>query len=157
MLLFSKKEVLNLLAAFNSRQLKVGRRRLAAFHHHFIGDFLPVIQAAQTGGQHFSLGDSIYVSGGAFFTVGAGAVTPQTAAARFLVVVIAGTGLGFIAVVIGYLPVLYQLFARREAHIIQLDARAGSPPSAVTLLARHGEGGALHSVDALLRSWETWA
>ena len=121
------------------------------------GLLLWAVEAMQTGGQHFSLANAIYVSGGSFFTVGAGAVSPTAATARFLAVVVAGTGLGFIAVVIGYLPVLYQLFARREAHIIQLDARAGSPPSAVTLLVRHAEGGALHSVDALLRSWETWA
>jgi hypothetical protein len=47
---------------------------------------------------------------------------------KLLAVLEAGTGLGFIAVVIGYLPVLYQLFARREAKVIMLDAAAGSPP-----------------------------
>jgi len=47
-------------------------------------------------------------------------------------------GLGFIAVVIGYLPVLYQLFSRREAAVIRLDGRAGSPPTALGLLQRHG-------------------
>ena len=56
---------------------------------------------------------------------------------------------------IGYLPVLYQLFSRREAHVIQLDARAGSPPTATTMLIRHAEGG-LSKLDDLLREWEIW-
>ncbi|WP_084698548.1 potassium channel family protein [Muricoccus aerilatus] len=67
------------------------------------------------------------MSGVAFFTLGYGDVVPHTAAARVVSVVEAGTWIGFIVVVIGYLPVLYQLFARREAHVIQLDGRAGSP------------------------------
>jgi hypothetical protein len=71
-------------------------------------------------------------------------------------VIEAGTGIGFIAVVIGYLPVLYQLFARREAHVIQLDARAGSPPTATTMLGRHAAGGGLDKLEHLLRDWEIW-
>ena len=43
----------------------------------------------------------------------------------------AGIGFGFLAVVISYLPVLHQAFSRREIVISLLDARAGSPPSAV--------------------------
>jgi hypothetical protein len=81
---------------------------------------------------------------------------PHTAAARALSVFEAGAGIGFIAVVIGYLPVLYQLFARREAHVIQLDARAGSPPTATTMLTRHAAGGGLDKLEELLREWEIW-
>ena len=73
-----------------------------------------------------------------------------------LAVVEAGTGIGFIAIVIGYLPVLYQLFSRREAHVIQLDARAGSPPTATTMLSRHAESGGLDKLEDLLREWEIW-
>ena len=65
-------------------------------------------------------------------------------------------GFGLIAVVIGYLPVLYQLFSRREAHVIQLDARAGSPPSACGMLRRHAESHGLGKIDELLRAWEIW-
>lgn len=69
----------------------------------------------------------------------------------------AGCGLGFLALVIGYLPVLYQLFARREAHVMLLDERAGSPPTATTLLKRHADGRSLESLQGLLREWELWA
>jgi Ion channel len=102
------------------------------------------------------LAEQIYLSGVTFFTLGYGDVVPHTAPARVLAVVEAGVGFGLIAVVIGYLPVLYQLFSRREAHILQLDARAGSPPSATTLLARHAESGGLDKIDEILRAWEIW-
>jgi hypothetical protein len=57
--------------------------------------------------------------------------------------------------VIGYLPVVYQAFSRREVGITLLDARAGSPPSAVTLLERHADDHA--GLERLLHEWERWA
>ena len=106
---------------------------------------------------HSSASEQIYMSGVTFFTLGYGDVVPHSTAARMLSVVEAGSGIGFIAVVIGYLPVLYQLFSRREAHVIQLDGRAGSPPTAGTMLVRHAEGRGLDKLDDLLREWEVWA
>lgn len=103
-----------------------------------------------------TLSQQLYMSGVTFFTLGYGDVSPHTAASRFLAVVEAGTGLGLLAVVIGYLPVLYQFFSRREAHVIQLGRRAGSPPTAITLLRRHADGGGLEKLDDLLRQWEIW-
>src|SRR6185503_14695979 len=73
---------------------------------------------------------------------------------RILTVIEAGTGFGFLALVIGYLPVLYQAFARREINISLLDARAGSPPTAEELLGRHTD---LHTLERLLLEWERWA
>jgi hypothetical protein len=102
------------------------------------------------------LGDQLYMSGVTFFTLGYGDVVPHTSAGRVVAVLEAGLGIGFLAVVIGYLPVLYQLFARREAHVIQLDGRAGSPPSAVTLICRHAESDGLPQLDEFFRSWEIW-
>jgi hypothetical protein len=101
-------------------------------------------------------GDQLYLSGVTFFTLGYGDVVPHTNAARIVSVLEAGSGFGLIAVVIGYLPVLYQLFARREAHVLQLDARAGSPPTAMTMLKRHAESGGLDDLDEVLRTWEIW-
>ena len=101
--------------------------------------------------------EQIYMSGVTFFTLGYGDIVPHSGAARAVTVLEAGNGIGFIAVVIGYLPVLYQFFSRREAHVIQLDGRAGSPPAAGTLLIRHAEAGGLDQLDILLRDWEVWA
>ncbi len=100
--------------------------------------------------------DAIYLSGVTFFTLGYGDLVPHTALARALAVGEAGIGLGFIAVVISYLPVLYQLFARREAHVILLDGRAGSPPTAGGMILRHASGGSLAQLDAVLGEWERW-
>ena len=107
------------------------------------------------GGSPFT--EQVYMSGVTFFTLGYGDIVPHSAWGRVLSVVEAGTGIGFIAVVIGYLPVLYQFFSRREAHVIQLDGRAGSPPTAATMLSRHAESGGLEQLNVLLREWEVWA
>jgi len=115
------------------------------------------LQAPALAGDMISaLSEQAYMSGVTFFTLGYGDVVPHTGGARLVAVFEAGTGIGFIAVVIGYLPVLYQLFSRREAHVIQLDGRAGSPPTAGTLLARHAESDGLDKLDELLREWEIW-
>ena len=103
-----------------------------------------------------TLGAQLYMSGVTFFTLGYGDLVPGTRIARLLSVLEAGTGLGFIALIIGYLPVLYQLFTRREAHVIKLDGRAGSPPTALGLLERHGGEDGLVQINMLLREWETW-
>src|SRR5437667_3735026 len=99
----------------------------------------------------------LYYSGTTFFTLGLGDVTPLSAAARALTVIEASIGFGMLALVIGYLPVLYQAFSRREVNISMLDARAGTPPTAVELLRRHQEARSLESLHQLLRDWEGWA
>src|SRR5437870_8910620 len=99
----------------------------------------------------------VYMSGTTFFTLGLGDVVPRTALAKTLTVIEAGTGFAFLAAVIGYFPVIYQAFSRREVAISLLDARAGSPPSAAELLWRHrGDPGA-GALTELLRDWERWA
>lgn len=99
----------------------------------------------------------LYVSGTTIFTLGLGDVTPESAAARVLTILEAGTGLGFLAMVMGYFPVLYSAFSRREVSISLLDARAGSPPTAAELLRRHSHEGADQSLSVLLIEWERWS
>lgn len=99
----------------------------------------------------------LYVSGTTIFTLGLGDVTPLSAAARVLTILEAGTGLGFLAMVMGYFPVLYSAFSRREVSISLLDARAGSPPTAAELLRRHSQQGAAESLTVLLMEWERWS
>jgi hypothetical protein len=97
----------------------------------------------------------LYLSGTTFFTLGLGDVTPLAPLGRVLVVVEAGVGFGFLAIVIAYLPVFYQAFSRREVSISLLDARAGSPPSAGELLRRHGQD--MKELNQLLYDWERWS
>lgn len=99
----------------------------------------------------------LYYSGTTFFTLGLGDVAPISGTARVLTVMEASIGFGMLALVIGYLPVLYQAFSRREVNISMLDARAGTPPIAVELLRRHQEAQAMSNLDEWLRDWEMWA
>jgi len=99
----------------------------------------------------------LYVSGTTLFTLGLGDVTPLNPWARELIILEAGTGLGFLAVVMGYFPVLYTAFSRREVSIALLDARAGSPPTVTELMRRHSYEGADKAVAMLLVEWERWS
>lgn len=113
------------------------------------------MQQGHAGAPRFA--QALYLSGTTLFTLGYGDVVPHTAVTKAIAVAEAATGLGLIAVIIGYLPVLYQLFSRRETLVILLDARAGSPPTATTLLVRHADREGLEALDVLLRDWERWA
>jgi Ion channel len=99
----------------------------------------------------------LYMSGVIFFTLGFGDVTPAYPLGRFVAVVETGLGFAFLAVVISYLPVLYQAFSHREVTISLLDARAGSPPSAGQLLSRFARYRKFDAFDYFLEQWEAWA
>lgn len=98
-----------------------------------------------------------YLSGETFFTLGYGDLAPTSPLGRALSVLESGMGFGFMAVIIGYLPVLYQAFSRREHTISMLDARAGSPPTAGEMLGRLAKAGSLSQIDTLLWEWESWS
>ncbi len=101
--------------------------------------------------------DDLYFSGTSFFTLGLGDVVPKVPFAKFLTVTEAGLGFAFLAIIIGYLPVIYQAFSRREIAISMLDARAGSPPSAGELLRRSQVTSDPGALAALLAEWERWS
>jgi hypothetical protein len=103
------------------------------------------------------LGTDLYVSGTTLFTLGLGDVVPHSRLARAFIILESGVGLGFVALVIGYLPVLYQAFSRREVSVALLDSRAGSPPNAAELLRRHSFEGGQEALTVLLEEWERWA
>ena len=104
-----------------------------------------------------TLRTDLYVSGTTIFTLGLGDVTPLTRHSRELIILEAGMGFGFLAVVMGYFPVLYAAFSRREVSISLLDARAGSPPTAAELMRRHSYEGGASDLSVLLVEWERWS
>ena len=104
-----------------------------------------------------TFGSYLYLSGTTFITLGIGDVTPLTGMARFLVTGDAALGFGFLALVIGYVPVIYQSFSRRETEISLLDARAGSPSSATELLRRHYRDQHIEELIQYLQNWERWS
>jgi hypothetical protein len=130
----------------------VGLLLAFALLHWGVGSQLQTPETATPG-----FGIYAYMSGVIFFTLGFGDVFPLDAFGRTLSVIEVGTGFGFLAAVIGYLPVLYQSFSRREVSISMLDARAGTPPTAAELLRRHAEAGHLEGIGELLKDWERWA
>jgi len=116
----------------------------------------------QLSGEPLTFGKIIYHSGETFFTLGYGDIVPTSGGARALSVIEAGMGFAFLGVVIGYIPVVYASFSRREIQISMLDARAGSPPSAAELLVRlagrsEDPGVEQRVLDEVLRDWERWA
>lgn len=107
--------------------------------------------------EHAGLLSDLYVSGASIFTLGPVDASPVTPAARWLTVIESGTGFGFLAIIMGYFPVLYGAFSRREVSIAMLDARAGSPPTATELMRRHSHQGADEALGGLLVEWERWS
>src|SRR5207237_1487231 len=69
----------------------------------------------------------LYYSGTTFSTLGLGDLTPITSAARVITVLEASMGLGLLALGIGYFPVLYQAFSRRDSNFLRFVALGGSP------------------------------
>src|SRR5262244_928053 len=99
----------------------------------------------------------LYMSGTTFFTLGLGDVVPVSGLGRALVVLEVGTGIVFLAMIIGYLPLLDQAYAQREVGVHLLESRAGSPQSAVLLLQRFGRPESAQVLATVLQEAERWA
>jgi hypothetical protein len=108
------------------------------------------------GGAAVEFGNDLYFSAATMTTDGPANLASHTAFAHAIQVITAASGLAVLAIVIGYLPSLYQAFSSREATVSQLDARAGSPPSAGRLLVRSTQRGGWPALNTYLSSWETW-
>lgn len=162
--------------AFFARRLRTPRRRETAFGYYgplsliillvvwaaglilaFGLVFYAIGSPFHEAGQRANFRTDIYLSGTTIFTLGIGDVTPLNRWARALVILEAGTGFGFLAAVMGYFPVLYSAFSRREVTISLLDARASSPPTAAELLRRHSHDGSHEELSVLLLEWERWS
>ncbi len=107
-------------------------------------------------GHAVNFGNDLYFSAATMTTDGPASLAPQSTFARAIQVIDAGSGLAVLAIVIGYLPSLYQAFSRREATVSQLDARAGSPPSAGRLVIRSTQRDGWPALNRYLSSWEMW-
>ncbi|HZE03787.1 MAG TPA: hypothetical protein VE127_01095, partial [Solirubrobacteraceae bacterium] len=101
-----------------------------------------------------AFGDAIVVSGSSLFTLGFD--RPAGVGGAVASFCEATIGLGLLALVITYLPTLNAAFSRREAVVAMLDARAGSPPDALTLIERHHVYAGIETLDALWPEWERW-
>jgi hypothetical protein len=106
------------------------------------------------------LGGAMEQAGSALCTLGY--LSPHTSGVAALDALAALSGLGTVALQIGYLPTLYAAFNRREGLITMLDSRAGVPSWGPELLARthYGLGSGVSAVGELpelFEAWEEWS
>lgn len=101
-----------------------------------------------------TVGDAFYVSGSSLLTLGFAPV--DTVVERILAFSEATLGLGIVALLITFLPSMYGAFSRREAQVALLEARAGSPPTAIEFLVRYQQLDWLDEMPAFWERWENW-
>jgi hypothetical protein len=126
---------------------------LAAFEVGFGLLMWPFVGAAGVSG-------ALEQAGSALCTLGF--LVPRSSPVAALDPIAALSGLGTVALQIGYLPTLYAAFNRREALVTLLDSRAGVPSWGPELLARthYGLGSGVSAVGelpALFEEWERWS
>jgi hypothetical protein len=126
---------------------------LAAFEAGFGLLMWPFVGAAGLSG-------ALEQAGSALCTLGY--LAPRSSPVAALNSLAALSGLGTVALQIGYLPTLYAAFNRREMLVTLLDSRAGVPSWGPELLARthYGLGtgvSAVGELPELFEEWERWS
>lgn len=101
-----------------------------------------------------SVEQAVKVSGSSVMTLGYSA--PGDLADGLLMFAEAAIGLILIAVLIAYLPTMYNAFQRREQAVTLLEVRAGSPPSAIEMILRYHRIHGLDQLNTLWVQWEQW-
>lgn len=100
------------------------------------------------------LNDAIRLSGSSLLTLGF--AVANGAPTTLLEFSEAAIGLILVALLIAYLPTMYSAFLEREAVVNLLEVRAGSPPSAVEMLARYRRLERLEELGGMWSVWEAW-
>jgi len=103
------------------------------------------------------LGTALYFSASSVLTIGYGDIVAVGVPARIAVVTSAVAGLGTVALVVTFLFALYGSYQRREIQVVALEAAAGGPPSAVSLLETYAQLDLVDRLPELFRDWERWA
>ena len=104
-----------------------------------------------------SLGTTVYFAATSVLTLGYGDIVADGWLARLIVLVAAATGLGVVALVVTFLFSIYGSYQSRELEVIRLQATAGAPPSAVTLLEAFARLELRDRLPAFFVVWQRWA
>jgi hypothetical protein len=102
------------------------------------------------------LGTLLYTSASTFLTLGLGDVGSPDPIGQLFIILEAGTGYTFLALMITYMPLLEQAYQAREVANLLIHARAGSPPSAIKLLRNYSDTGRSEILRSNLRASEEW-
>jgi hypothetical protein len=98
--------------------------------------------------------DAFTISGSSLLTLGF--AVPKTFEMTVLTFSESTIGLLLIALLIAYLPTIYNGFSHREVQVTKLEVRAGSPPSATELITRYFRISGFEKLTDLWEEWETW-
>ncbi|UCG25135.1 MAG: hypothetical protein JSW55_03825 [Chloroflexota bacterium] len=101
-----------------------------------------------------SWGDAFTVSGSSLLTLGF--AKGDTFLQTVLDFLAAAIGLILVALVIAYLPTMYNAYSEREKAVTLLEVMAGKPPSAVTMLLRYYRNNGLEELHQSWATWEEW-
>jgi len=103
-----------------------------------------------------NIGTAIYFAASSVLTIGYGDIVATGTLARIAVVAAAVCGLGIVALVVTFLFSLYGSYQRREAPVVLLQAKAGSPLSAVVLLENLARFDLSDHLPQFFGEWERW-
>ena len=103
------------------------------------------------------LGDALYFAATSVLTIGFGDIVASQGPARVVITAAAICGLGTVALVVTFLFSLYGSYQRRELAVVELQAAAGAPPSAVALLETYAMLGLVDRLPQLFLDWERWS
>jgi hypothetical protein len=103
------------------------------------------------------LGAALYVAGSSVLTLGSSDFIAVGGLARSVLLAAGASGLAVVALVISLTFTLYGQFQRREVLVLTLDARAGAPPSGVTMLETYANRAMLEDLPATFAAWEIWS
>lgn len=95
--------------------------------------------------------DAYLISGSSLLTLGFASV--HNLAEALLSFSEAIIGLGLVALLISYLPIMFTAFTERETAVSLLEVYASTPPSAVEMLKRMHR---IHGLDYLSEIWKDW-
>ncbi|MCA9915623.1 MAG: hypothetical protein KC496_19850, partial [Anaerolineae bacterium] len=105
----------------------------------------------------FTLEEALFLSGSSLMTLGFAAVGSHDIPVMLLAFTQAALGMIFVALLIAYLPTIYSAFSDREMLVALLEARAGQPPTGVTILQRvYLNNGNAILLDETWSRWEEW-
>ena len=101
------------------------------------------------------LQDALLESGSSVFTLGF--LSSPDSIPKAFDVLAGATGMIFVALTIGYLPMIYTEVKAREALVKQLEGWTGIPSWGPEVIAQLEEADAAETLPSLYRAWDLWA